>query len=205
MGIVSKEAAEAVAKVFLERRPVLLRYASSMTRNVRGVDPEDVVQQAYYRAVRVYRPGTGRGGIYTVLGHACRTVAIDKIRKAKKYADKSHAAVLLTESKGITPRGGATFQALGFEDTIDDSRTGVDDAEVLMVFEKLEAKMLESYRGVLPLNYFGFSIEEAAAIMGISKGAYKSRLYRARAQAQEILGPSHQFESIPRPDIRIVR
>ena len=201
----SKEAAEAVSKVFLKHRASLLRYAETLSRTMRGVDPEDIIQQAYFQAVRVYRPECGPGGVYTVLGHACRTVALDELRKARRYADKSFGAAEAASSRGTTIRGTGPFQAIGFEEALADPLSPIEDAEALALMEFVESNLPENYQGVLALRYFGFSQEEAAALMGLTKSAYKSRLYRAKAKAQEILGPAHQFESIPRPNIRIAR
>jgi RNA polymerase sigma-70 factor (ECF subfamily) len=67
-------------------------------------------------------------------------------------------------------------------------------AEVRMVFKALDT-LPENLRLPLTLTALeGYSLEEAGQIMGLSSGAVKVRVHRARKKLMELLGPDFEVQ-----------
>ena len=135
-------------------------------------DAEDVVQEAYLRALRYFRGfrgGDGRAWILAVVRNTCYT-------RAK--ADRVHE---------LPPFDETTYSARC--EAYDPARLAIVRAEGEHVRAAVEALPAE-FREVIVLRELeGMSYKEIAAAVGVPVGTVMSRLARARHRLQESLGP----------------
>jgi RNA polymerase sigma factor (sigma-70 family) len=202
VGIVTKGEFE---DLFLRHRVYLLGLAKRvLARTIStAMTPDDVVQEAALKTYRLLDGSQPPGQIVSLLRLATRHVAIDAIRRPNALAmgqgyDAARAQGIIN---GTRKEDGSEEQCAA----IVDDRSMPDAEEAWALLDSLTEKMCPNYGDALVMDYAGFTAEEAAALLGVTVSAYKSRLYRARKQAQEIVGPLHLFASLPRPVRRIVR
>jgi RNA polymerase sigma factor (sigma-70 family) len=202
MGIVTKSEFE---DLFLRHRLYLLGLAKRVLARTRATTttPEDVVQEAALKTYRLLDGTQPPGQVVSLLRLATRHVAIDVIRRPNALAmGQGYDAM---KAQGII---NGTRKEDGSEEqyaAIVDDRSTPDTEETWAVLDSLTAKMSPNHGDALVMDYAGFTAEEAAALLGVTVSAYKSRLYRARKDAQKLVGPLHLFASLPRPVRRIVR
>lgn len=137
---------------------------------------EDVTQEVFvkvYMNLENYDPAKGKisSWIYTIAGNTAKNVLRDK----KHKQDTSLDNIIFDEEKEIR---------LG--DVISDEKyrpdSALEDKELQSQIQAVLDSMDVKYKEVITLcDIEGVSYEEAAKIMGISKGSVASRLYRARA------------------------
>jgi len=139
-----------------------------LTRN--DQDAEDVVQEAYLRALRFFagfRGGDGRGWLLAIVRHTC----YDWLRQ--RGAPDSTTAF---DEDAYVPDGGDTPETLLLQQA--------DRDMVRRAIEMLPA----AWREVLVLRDLeGMSYREIAGVVGVPVGTVMSRLARARARLQQHL------------------
>jgi len=134
-------------------------------------EAEDVVQDAYLRAIRHFagfRGGDGRAWLLTIVRHTC----YDRLKQK-----------------------GASSQNTGFDEALHGGGRQTPDAETaLLLAERTEllreslAELPAVYREVLVLRELEqLSYREIANIAGIPLGTVMSRLSRARQKLQQTL------------------
>ncbi|MFN3825016.1 MAG: RNA polymerase sigma factor [Pseudorhodobacter sp.] len=145
--------------------PSLRAFAISLTRNVASAD--DLVQDTVVKAwtnIEKFQPGTNfQAWLFTILRN---TFYSDRRKTRREVADPDgiHASGLFVRPDH-------------------DGRLAYSEFEV--AFDKLSPE----HREVLILvGASGFSIEEAAELMGVAAGTVKSRASRARRKLSELMG-----------------
>ncbi len=143
-------------------------------------EAEDVVQDAYLRAINHYagfRGGDGRAWLLAIVRNRC----YDRLREK-----------------------GASDQTTYFDEAVHSARRPVPDSEMaLLLSERTELlrKSLEElpaeYRELLVLREFDqLSYREIAELAGIPLGTVMSRLNRARRRLRQTLSPSMEQRAI---------
>ena len=136
-------------------------------------DAEDVVQEAYYRALKFFhgfRGGDGKAWLLTVVRHTCYT-----------WLQRHRGR------EAVTPFDEELHSGEG--DTFNPERLFLQRADRQMLRDAMEALPIE-FREVLVLREMeAFSYSEIAAIGNIPIGTVMSRLARARKQLQQRLAP----------------
>jgi RNA polymerase sigma-70 factor (ECF subfamily) len=159
----------------------LLGYLVRMTGNT--ADADDLLQEALIRMARelprLRSPGAVKGWAYRV----ATNVAIDFLRKKKKvqfeeFDDES------------TPVDGDELDGL-VVDEMNNCIRGVID------------RLPPDYRAAIVLsNLQGLSVAETASVMGVSAGAAKVRIHRAKARLKEALDRECDFYASPEGSVR---
>jgi RNA polymerase sigma-70 factor (ECF subfamily) len=157
---------DAVAELFRCTRATLTRYLRSRCGN--AADADDALQNTFESATRFldgFRgDGTPRGWLFRVAAHSCsrlrRGLKNDPARHVSLDADPAHAPQLVDDR---TPDPEARIA----------SRADV----VLAAIERLEPL---DQRVILLRDGQGLSAKETATQLGLTEGAVKSRLFRAR-------------------------
>jgi len=148
-----------------------------LTRNEH--DADDVVQEAYLRALRFFGGFHGRDGRAWLLA-IVRNASYDWLRRHRPT--EAHASF-------DEDLHGPVDQGQSPEDLL------LERADGLRLREALEALPL-AWREVLILREFeGLSYKEIAAIAGIKMGTVMSRLARARGRLLQELAPGLTKES----------
>ena len=159
-------------EVVLPHLDAAFNYARWLTRS--DADAEDVVQDAYVRALRFFsslRNDDARSWLLTIV----RNTWYGRFAKAK----------------GVR-------QSTGYDDVTDDRPDDGLDPEALLIQQQAVAKVQRAvrelpadFREVIVLRELeGLSYKEIAAVARIPIGTVMSRLARARERLLTILGPS---------------
>jgi RNA polymerase sigma-70 factor, ECF subfamily len=168
---------DAFDQVVLPHLDAAYNLARWMTRN--GQDAEDVVQEAFVRALRFFggfRGDNARAWLLAIVRNTC----YDWLRRHRpsevsaSFDEEVHGA----GDQGPTP-----------EDLL------MGHADRIRLREALEALPV-AWREVLILRELeGLSYKEIADVAGIKMGTVMSRLARARARLQQELALDHKKES----------
>lgn len=143
------------------------RLASTLSGWLQPADVEDLVQEAFVRALTRPMEFRGSRSTFAWLRRLLRNLAIDHIRhegaeaRARAGFARDHSAQGLATSELVDPR--ASREALGLLDEIDPRY-----AHVVRRVDLEEA-----------------SIEDVASELGLTKGNVRVRLHRARAKLRE--------------------
>ena len=159
-------------EVVLPHLDAAFNYARWLTKS--DADAEDVVQDAYVRALRFFsslRSDDARSWLLTIVRNTWY---------------------------GRFPHARGANQVTVYDDVIHDRPADGLDPEALMlqqqVIEKVQRAVQElpsDFREVIVLRELeGLSYKDIAAVAGIPIGTVMSRLARARERLQAILGPS---------------
>lgn len=157
-------------EVVLPHIDAAFNYARWLTKN--EADAEDVVQDAYVRALRFFsslRSEDARSWLLTIVrntwyGRFARASGVNQV-----YEDKAHDR----PDENLDPEGLA-----------------VQQQEVERV-QRAVQELPADFREVIVLRELeGLSYKEIAAVVGIPIGTVMSRLARARERLLAILGPS---------------
>jgi len=159
-------------EVVLPHLNAAFNYARWLTRS--DADAEDVVQDAYVRALRAFsslRNDDARSWLLTIVRNTWY---------------------------GRFPRARIVSQTTVYDDaTHDRPDTGLDPEELVMQQQAVESvqqavqELPADFREVIVLRELeGLSYKEIAAVAGIPIGTVMSRLSRARERLLAILGPS---------------
>jgi RNA polymerase sigma-70 factor, ECF subfamily len=165
----------ALDRLMAELRPRLHRYCARMVGS--AVDGEDVLQEAYAKAAEAY---PGAGGIErpeSWLFRIAHNTALDTLRRRKRQAmARSEIDLSAVADPGATA----------------DARVAATAS--LAAFMRLPAAQRSS---VVLMDVLGYSLAETVEILGVSLGAVKAALHRARARLQALAADA---ETTPRLD-----
>jgi RNA polymerase sigma factor (sigma-70 family) len=159
-------------EVVLPHLDAAFNYARWLTKN--EADAEDVVQDAYLRALRFFsslRAEDARAWLLTIVRNTWY---------------------------GRFPRRGGTEQGTGFDEMSDEPPDNALDPEALLMQQRTVdtvrtaiEQLPADFREVIVLRELeGLSYKEIAAVIGIPMGTVMSRLARARERLLIILGPA---------------
>ncbi len=134
-------------------------------------DAEDVVQEAYLRALRFFasfRGGDGRGWLLAIVRHTC----YDWLRqhRAASFTTPFEEEIHSPEEASWNPE-----------------RLLLRDADASLLRGALEALPVEAREILVLRELEGLSYKEIAAVAGIPVGTVMSRLARARSRLQREL------------------
>jgi RNA polymerase sigma-70 factor (ECF subfamily) len=135
-------------------------------------DAQDVVQEAYLRALRYFdsfRGGDARAWFLTIVRHSCYTM-----RRARAAAPEVQPA-----SDGVVAEAPAAYAA-------DRAALDRDTREALV--RALDGLSPEFREAVVLRDVHGLSYREIARVAGVPIGTVMSRLARARQRLQRALG-----------------
>ncbi len=166
---------EALDALLKEYQPHIYRFGMKMCRDPE--DAEDVLQETLFAAARTLHGFRSASSVSTWLYTIARSFCIKK-RRRRAFAPE--VVSLETEALQV---GTARDHAPDPERSLEDRERG----EAL----ELAIKALEpEYREVLLLrDVEGLSAAEVAQVTGVSVGAVKSRLHRARVAVRDRLTP----------------
>jgi RNA polymerase sigma-70 factor, ECF subfamily len=161
---------EAVQDVFLASRPKFVRLAHAILRNEE--DAEDAVQDAFLSACLHLRNFEGRSALTTWITRIVLNAALVIRRKRKSSRIDSF------------PKS-SNSNDLDWAETIPASQPDPEmryaEEEAFQVVDVLLEEMSPILRQALTTTYYDeMSNREACALLGITTGAFKSRLSRAR-------------------------
>ena len=140
------------------------------------VEAEDLVQEAYLRAVRAahqFQPGTNlRAWLFQIL----RNTFYTQYKRKGQEPEPLDPQVL----DGVPHTGGTV--------SVEDRMAGGADGTAGLDLTAALNRLPDEYRSVVLLaDLEDFSMGEIAAIMGCPVGTVKSRLFRARGILKELL------------------
>jgi len=163
---------DALEEMFVASRKRFLATAYSILRN--REDAEDAVQEAYLSAYRHLRSFEGRSALRTWLTRIVLNAALMMQRKRKPSAVRS-----LSEN-------GASHDD-GWTENIPDSQPDPEmihaERETLQFIDEKLGKLKPVLRQAFTMTYYDeLSGPEACAVLGVSVGTFKARLFRARRQ-----------------------
>jgi RNA polymerase sigma-70 factor, ECF subfamily len=170
-----------VQEMFLSSREKFLGLAYTILRNKE--DAEDAVQDAFASAFRHLRAFEGRSAFTTWFTRIVLNAALMMLRKRK-----SSRLDPLPES--------STGDDNSWAERVPASRPDPEmlcaEEETFQLIDSLLRKMSPILRQAFTMTYFDeMSTEEAGALLGVDRGTFKSRVFRARQilmkQAQRYL------------------
>jgi len=127
---------------------------------------EDVMQEAFLRAWK----------------------SLDSLREGKA-AKAWLFTIFRREHARQFERKQLQYQELESMDTVEDAHMGYDDRAEAFALRNALKRLKIDYREALEMQVIGgFSCDEIATILGISRSAVMTRLFRARKKMREILG-----------------
>jgi RNA polymerase sigma-70 factor (ECF subfamily) len=152
-------------------------------------DARDAVQDAFLAAFRNIRHFEGQSRLSTWLHRIVVNAALMKLRTRRRKPETPIEELL----PGFLEDGHMTHPARPWR------KGGADPAELNelrdLVLEKIR-ELPEGYRNVLVLRDIeDLDTEETAQLMGLSTGAVKTRLHRARQALRTLLEPHLRVET----------
>lgn len=146
--------------------PRMFRLALRLTGGL-DADAEDVVQEAWRRAIRGLEGFEGRSSLATWLTSIVTRCALERHRANRRTADEEPGEIPLSPSQERTS-----------------SRLDLEHAF---------ASLPPGFRTVLVLHDLeGYRHADIAELLGVSEGTSKSQLSRARARMRELLGEDYE-------------
>jgi RNA polymerase sigma-70 factor (ECF subfamily) len=143
-----------------------IRVAFSVLRN--QADAEDVAQEAFAKAHRVFAQLRDRDSFRAWLVRMTWRMALDHVRSGRRRMIRDRAAV--------PAECGATVED-----------TAIDEQQRAHLWRAVD-QLPERLRLVIVLSVIeGHSVKDVAALTGIAEGTVKSRLFDARARLKEAL------------------
>jgi RNA polymerase sigma-70 factor (ECF subfamily) len=135
-------------------------------------DAAEVTQETYIRLLKAIRSFRGEAKFSTWLYQVTSSVAITALRKR---ARRRHEVPLETPELEEMPGS-------------DDPVLGAERRELHEQLEAAIRSLPDGYRAVVVMkDVYGLSLEEAGRQLGISEGAAKVRLFRARQRLRSML------------------
>lgn len=161
--------------------PRLLSVAKRVLR--KDSDAQDAVQEAFVAVFRNVDRFDGRSRLHTWLHRITVNAALMKLRKLKRLDERSVDELMPSFTLMGHRRGGGP----GWGENPQDAAEQLENRE--LVHEAI-AQLPETHRDVLILRDIQeASTDEAASALGVSPGAVKTRLHRARLALRELLDP----------------
>jgi RNA polymerase sigma-70 factor, ECF subfamily len=166
--VIGKEAFE---EMFVTSRPRFVRMAYAILRN--REDAEDAVQNAFLSGHRHLRSFEGRSALKTWFTRIVLNAALMIKRKRKPSR--------------ITPLSENNSHEVDWTESIPTSQPDPEMAyaenETNQLINKVLEKMKPALRGAFTMTYYDeLSCREACALLGVSTGTFKARVFRARRQ-----------------------
>lgn len=146
-------------------------------------DAADALQDGFVSAFKAIGSFDGRSRLSTWMHRVVVNACLMKLRKARRRGEKSIESML--------PRFQEDGHAVNVARSWEGSGAAMAQREDVqrIVREKIN-ELPEAYRTVLMLRDIeGMDTEEAAAVLGESVSAVKTRLHRARLALRELLDP----------------
>jgi RNA polymerase sigma-70 factor, ECF subfamily len=169
-----RRASRAFAREALEHIDSLHHFARYLSGS--AVEAEDLVQEAYARALRAaptFAEGTNlRAWLFRIL----RNAFIDSRRRARRTAEDGACESASDEAP------------FAHEPLFGDVEMEALRGAVASDIERALAELTADARAVVLLDLEGFSEGEIAGIVGCAVGTVKSRLSRARDSLRKLLG-----------------
>lgn len=161
---------DALEEMFAASRKRFLAIAYSVLRN--REDAEDAVQEAFLSAYRHLRSFEGRSALKTWLTRIVLNAALMMQRKRKPSAARS-----VSES-GVSHDD-------GWMENIPDSQPDPEmihaERETLQFIDEKLDKLKPVLRQAFTMTYYDdLTVAEACAMLGVSSGTFKARLFHAR-------------------------
>ncbi len=140
-------------------------------------EAEDVAQEAYLRAYRSLRGFRGDARFETWLYRIVANAAMTQLRRRGRFGD------LLGDQDVVSLQPAARQ----IEETVEEDE----------IKAALQALPLGQRTAVVLKDVYGFSCQEIADEIGVSEGAVKVRLHRARRRLKELIyGPGEGHEEV---------
>lgn len=178
----------ALEEMFAASRSKFVAIAYSILRNREGA--EDAVQNAFLSAHRHLRSFEGRSALRTWLTRIVMNAALMIQRKRK-------SSTVTPVPKNSNPHEGGWIESIRASQP--DPETAHAERETFDFINEILGKMKPVLRQAFTMTHFDeLSGQEACALLGISSGTFKARLFRARRelldQAQRaLLAPIHKM------------
>jgi len=175
---------EAIHEMFVAGRPRFFRLAYSILRNKE--DAEDAVQDAFVSACRHLRTFEGRSAFTTWFTRIVFNAALMLRRKRKPSWIEAHREPLSADDTSWMEKIPAPQP---------DPEMMYAEGETFQLIDVLLGRMSPLLRQAFTMTYYReMCNEEAAALLGITSGTFKSRLFRARRHlmnhaARSLLAP----------------
>lgn len=166
---------EAFQETLLASRRRFIGMAYSILRN--REDAEDAVQDAILSAYLHFRGFEGRSAFTTWFARIVLNAAlmIRRKRKPRRFESLSESSL-----------SGEPFWAENIPDLHSDPEIVCAEKEALQLVDVLLDDMNPILRQAFTMVYFDeMSVAEAGALLGVSTGTFKSRLFRARQQLKD--------------------
>lgn len=161
---------EAVQEMCLASRPRFVALAYSILRNKE--DAEDAVQNAFVSACRHLHMFEGRSAFTTWFTRIVLNAALMVRRKRKPFWTEAPAEPLTADDTSWIEKIPASQP---------DPEMMYAGEETLQLIDVLLRRMKPLLRQAFTMTYFQeMSNEEAGALLGVTTGTFKSRLFRAR-------------------------
>jgi RNA polymerase sigma-70 factor, ECF subfamily len=168
-GILRRETLE---EIFAASRPKFVAMARAILRNAE--DAEDAVQNAFLSAYLHFRSFEGRSALRTWLTRIVLNAALMMQRKRKAYAVRSLSETSVSQDDDWTKDIPASQP---------DPEMVHAERETLQFIDGILENMKPVLRQAFTMTYYEeFSGTEACAMLGVSSGTFKARLFRARRQ-----------------------
>jgi RNA polymerase sigma-70 factor (ECF subfamily) len=163
---------EAFEEMFVASRPKFVAIARTILRN--REDAEDAVQNAFLSGYRHLRSFEGRSALKTWFMRIVMNAALMIHRKRKP----STFQPLSENSNSHEVKWAETIPASGPDPEIIHA-----ERETLQLIDGILGKMKPALRQAFTMTYFEeLSGPEACAMLGVSVGTFKARLFRAKRQ-----------------------
>jgi RNA polymerase sigma-70 factor, ECF subfamily len=185
---------EAVQEMFLASRPRFVALAYSILRNKE--DAEDAVQDALLSAYLHLRAFEGRSAFRTWFTRIVLNAALMIRRKRKSLWNDSQRESSATDGTPWTERIPAAQP---------DPEMVYAEEETLQLIDVLLGRMSPLLRQAFTMTYYQeMSHQEAGALLGVTTGTFKSRIFRARRHlmnhaARSLLVPIRRGMDSPYP------
>lgn len=163
---------EAFHEMFVAFRPKFVTMAHAILRN--REDAEDAVQNAFLSGLRYLRSFEGRTALKTWFTRIVLDAALMIERKRKPSS-----IMLLSEN--------SNSHEVNWAESIPTSQPDPEmpyaERETVQLLDEVLGRMKPALRRALTLTYYDeLSCAEACALLGVSGGTFKARLFRARRQ-----------------------
>jgi len=185
---------EGVQGMFLASRPRFVALAYSILRN--NEDAEDAVQDAFLSAYLHLRAFEGRSAFTTWFTRIVLNAALMIRRKRKPLWTDSQRESSTTDDTPWTERIPAAQP---------DPEMMYAEEETLQLIDVLLGRMSPLLRQAFTMTYYQeMSNEQAGALLGVTTGTFKSRLFRARRHLMKqasrlLLAPIRRAMDSPYP------
>jgi RNA polymerase sigma-70 factor, ECF subfamily len=161
---------EAFQQMFVTSRPKFVAIAHAILRN--REDAEDAVQNAFLSGYLHLRSFEGRSNLTTWFTRIVLNAALMVRRKRKPSWTEAHAEPLSADDTSWMEKIPAAQP---------DPEMMYAEEETLQLIDVLLGRMSPLLRQAFTMTYYQeMSNEEAGALLGVTTGTFKSRLFRAR-------------------------